>query len=89
MRWACRSDLSSGPRGVPLLTFHADTFWELEMRNNKLFVLALFAVALVLALSCGISAETDEAGGCSDSADNDSDGVLDSFDSCPCDWNYQ
>ena len=21
--------------------------------------------------------------------DNDRDGVLDSFDSCPCDWNYQ
>jgi len=51
------------------------------MRTHKLFVFALFSSLLVLAWSCGVSSETDEENGCSDAADNDSDGDYDCNDS--------
>jgi hypothetical protein len=44
------------------------------------FLAVLFGITLFV-WSCGVTSETDEDGGCSDGADNDSDGDYDCYDS--------
>jgi len=51
------------------------------MRTSKPLLLLSLSCLLVLAWSCGVTSETDEDGGCSDAADNDSDGAYDCDDS--------
>ena len=51
------------------------------MRSRHLSLIALLSCLVLFVWSCGVNSETDEEGGCSDGADNDSDGDFDCYDS--------